>query len=166
MGLDMYLSRKTYVKNWDFKKDTEVYKVSVKLNGKKHPFIDPKKISEITEDVGYWRKANAIHKWFVENVQNGEDNCKEYYVDMEQLKELHSLCVQIDKNHDLAPKLLPTQSGFFFGGTEYDEWYFKDIKNTIEILEELIKLDNKISEINKSGTNPHIFTEYYYQSSW
>ena len=24
---------------------------------------------------------------------------------------------------------LPTQAGFFFGSTEYDEWYFNDVKD-------------------------------------
>ena len=30
---------------------------------------------ETHEEVGYWRKANAIHGWFVRNVQNGKDDC-------------------------------------------------------------------------------------------
>lgn len=29
----------------------------------------------IMKQVGYWRKANEIHNWFVENVQDGEDDC-------------------------------------------------------------------------------------------
>lgn len=29
----------------------------------------------IMEEVGYWRKANQIHAFFVENVQDGEDDC-------------------------------------------------------------------------------------------
>ena len=36
----------------------------------------------------YWRKANQIHKWFVDNVQGGKDDCGNYDVDVEQLKEL------------------------------------------------------------------------------
>ena len=26
---------------------------------------------------------------------------------------------------------MPTKSGFFFGDTEINEWYFEDIKNTL-----------------------------------
>lgn len=37
-------------------------------------------------------------------------------------------------NHDLAPKILPTQSGFFFGNTEYSEYYFDSVKNLYEVL--------------------------------
>ncbi len=78
----------------------------------------------------------------MENVQNGIDECQESYVSREQLQSLLDICriVKIDK--DKAPQLLSTQSGFFFGGTEYDEWYFNDIDNTIEIIEEALSDEN------------------------
>ena len=37
-------------------------------------------------------------------------------------------------NPEIASELLPTQDGFFFGSTEYDQWYMEDIKSTIDIL--------------------------------
>jgi hypothetical protein len=100
--------------------------------------------------VGYWRKANQIHKWFVDNVQKGNDDCKEYYVSEEKIKELYDLCTQINSNPEKAEELLPSHPGFFFGSYEYDEYYIKDIKHTIEILEPLLNSDNSI----------------YYSSSW
>lgn len=140
MGLDMYLSKKTYVKYWEHNGDNN-YEVTVTKAGKPTN-IDPKKVSYIVEEVGYWRKANQIHNWFVENVQDGRDECQESYVSREQLQSLLDICriVKIDK--DKAPQLLSTQSGFFFGGTEYDEWYFNDIDNTIEIIEEALSDEN------------------------
>jgi hypothetical protein len=42
--------------------------------------------------VAYWRKANQIHNWFVENVQDGNDDCKDYYVSRKQLEELRDTC--------------------------------------------------------------------------
>jgi hypothetical protein len=140
MGLDMYLSKKTYVKYWEHNGDNN-YEVTVTKAGKPTN-IDPKKVSYIVEELGYWRKANQIHNWFVENVQNGIDECQESYVSREQLQSLLDICriVKIDK--DKAPQLLSTQSGFFFGGTEYDEWYFNDIDNTIEIIEEALSDEN------------------------
>ena len=140
MGLDMYLSKKTYVKYWEHNGDNN-YEVKVTKAGNPTN-IDPKKVSYIVEEVGYWRKANQIHNWFVENVQNGIDECQESYVSREQLQSLLDICriVKIDK--DKAPQLLSTQSGFFFGGTEYDEWYYQDIDNTIEILEEALSDEN------------------------
>ena len=34
MGLDMYLSKKTYVQNWDFHKPEEKHTISIKKGGK------------------------------------------------------------------------------------------------------------------------------------
>src|SRR5690606_25744978 len=80
MGLDMYLTNKRYIWNEDRK--------SLKITGLKRKKVNPKKVSYIIEEAGYWRKANAIHNWFVKNVQDGEDDCKEYWVSDDKLKEL------------------------------------------------------------------------------
>ena len=56
-------------------------------------------------EIGYWRKANAIHKWFVDNVQNGVDDCGEYKVTKEQLIQLHNACNDVLNNHSLAESL-------------------------------------------------------------
>lgn len=49
----------------------------------------------MVEKVASWGNANAIHRWFVENVQQGQDNCAEYGVSEEDLRELLSLCTQV-----------------------------------------------------------------------
>ena len=102
----------------------------------------------------YWRKSNQIHNWFVENVQWGEDDCGYYDVSKEQLIELRDVCQKVIDNPKLAQKLLPTQDGFFFGSTDYDEWYFEDLKFTIN---ELTKLIND----EENG-----YDWYEYHSSW
>lgn len=84
-----------------------------------------------TIEVGYWRKANAIHKWFVDNIQDGNDDCKDYKIDIEYIIKLKEVCEQVKNNTAHAHKLLPTQGGFFFGSTEYGECYFEDIDLTI-----------------------------------
>ena len=97
--------------------------------------------AELVIQVGYWRKANHIHKWFVDNVQEGEDNCRNYDVSKEQLKDLLKLCKEIKEENSKAEELLPSQTGFFFGSYEYDEWYFDGINETIEIIERVLKID-------------------------
>jgi len=68
--------------------------------------------------LAYWRKANHIHRWFVENVQGGDDDCEEYHVSEEDIKRLLELCNAVAGNHDLAKELLPCKEGFFFGSSD------------------------------------------------
>ena len=156
MGLDMYLSKKTYVKQWEHKGD-ENFKVEVTKKGEPVSHIKSERISYVEEEVGYWRKSNQIHNWFVQNVQNGTDDCGTYFVSEEQLEELLELCKRVIENNELADELLPSADGFFFGSTNYDEWYFKDLTNTIEIIETLL------SERNEGG---YLDGDIYYHSSW
>ena len=151
MGLDMYLSKKTYVKHWDHDGDDN-YEVIVKKAGKVVESINTKQITNIEEEVGYWRKANAIHQWFVDNIQNGVDECQKSYVPIDKLQELLDICLYIKKDNKLADELLPTQGGFFFGPTGYDMWYMQSIDTTIEMLEKL-DLENTTDD-------------FYYQASW
>lgn len=156
MGLDMYLTKKTYVGgNYEFNKVEGNVKLNVR--GNELP-VRLDRLTYVIEDVGYWRKANQIHKWFVDNVQGGVDDCSKYTVEVEKLKELLKICKKVKKDHSLAEKLLPTQEGFFFGGTSYDEYYFYDIDTTIKILTPLLKELKAQPEM--------IFSYIEYQSSW
>lgn len=150
MGLDMYLTKKTYVKNWDHISEDQRYQVTVCQNGNAVNHIKPERITYITEELGCWRKANAIHQWFVANVQSDNDDCATYYVDPSQLIELLNLVKQVQADHSLAESLLPTRPGFFFGGTEYDEWYFEDLKLTNAILESALSEDRGDLEYHSS----------------
>ena len=150
MGLDMYLSKKTYVKQWEFQSPEEQYEVVVTKGGKKIDSIKANRVKYIEEEVGYWRKANQIHSWFVNNVQDGVDDCGEYSVTDDTLKKLLDICKKVQNDHTLAESLLPSTSGCFFGSINYDEWYFEQIKNTIDILEDALSEGNY----------------FYYSSSW
>ncbi len=152
MGLDMYLYKKNYIWQGEWIKPEARQEVIVKKDGEVDTSIKPERVKYVIEEVGYWRKANQIHQWFVENVQQGEDDCKSYWVSRENLIELLDICKQIKEDNSKAESLLPTQSGFFFGGTEYNEWYFNDINNTIEILEEILSDESA--------------DDFEYQSSW
>lgn len=161
MGLDMYLNKRTYIGN-QYRDVEKQVKIIIPSNQEGVLFptekINSNRISEIIEEVGYWRKANQIHNWFVENVQNGEDDCKEYYVSKDNLNKLLELCKKI-KNKELDPEeALPTQEGFFFGSTEYDEYYMDDIDNTISIIEDIFT-----NYLNEDGD---LTGSIYYNSSW
>ena len=157
MGLDMYLTKETYIgAKWEHRKVKG--KIEVAIDKEIMP-IEFNRVDKITEDVGYWRKANQIHSWFVKNVQDGIDECDTFPVSKDQLIELLELCQKIKKDHSLAGELLPPQAGFFFGNTETNDWYFQDIDETIKIIKPI--LDGW-----PNGKNKNWEPEYFYHASW
>lgn len=107
---------------------------------------------EVKVTAAYWRKVNSVHKWFVDNVQRGEDNCGEYYVSQDKLKELLDTVNTALKTRN--PEILPPQEGFFFGSYDIDEWYWHGLENTKHQLERIFALPDFDS------------LSFYYQSSW
>jgi hypothetical protein len=105
MGLDMYLEKRVFI-GAQYEHRQVKGTIDLEAEGVKIP-INFKRVSEIVEVVAYWRKANQIHKWFVDNVQDGNDNCADYYVAPEQLEELLALCVDIKANPELADEKSP-----------------------------------------------------------
>jgi hypothetical protein len=145
MGLDMYLYARQFAFNGF--KNQDLYNKIVQ----EAPFaLDT---ASVQVQVAYWRKANQIHKWFVDHVQDGNDNCEEYRVTRDQLQLLVDNCKLVLMNKEEAPNLLPPQEGFFFGSYEYDEFYWQDIQDTIEQLEKIL---NEYPEE----------WDFQYQSSW
>lgn len=135
MGLDMHLRKKTYIgANYDFNNITGT--LALKKDNKPIP-LNLSKITYILEEQAYWLKANQIHRWFVDNVQHGVDDCGIYEVYGEQLLKLVELCKRVLTDHSLADSLLPSRDGFYFGSTKYNEFYFKDLESTVEQLKDV-----------------------------
>ena len=120
----------------------------------------------------YWRKANAIHRWFVKNVQYGKDDCNIHEVEVEQLQKLLDVCEEVLNDRSKASELLPTQDGFFFGSLEYDEWYWGDVERTAAGLRAI--LDNvepfetgrPWTSWREKGDPDEWEVRFYYRSSW
>lgn len=164
MGLDMYLTKRIYI-GAEFEHQKVEGKIDLTIKGQPVN-INFNRVQTIVERVGYWRKANQIHNWFIDNVQDGEDDCKEYSVSREQFQSLLD-----DVNTVLNAKgtpdeegaiedLLPPKSGFFFGSTEIDEWYWRDLEDTKHLIEKILV------EMDEDAKNPESWVDYYYQSSW
>lgn len=215
MGLDMYLEKREH----RYRKDDGTY--STDMNDYKSDKYGIGNSEDVTREVAYWRKANQIHKWFVDNVCDGEDECEPHDCSLKQVKELRNLCVKVvkaidgmkmtvpDKElkgfanyvaeakkdpennptivsdidftidadallngdfdnfpcllyHAMTPEaaqaceeLLPSESGFFFGSTEYDGNYLYSIVKTVKMLNEVIK-----------GCKGEKYPEFVYQASW
>jgi hypothetical protein len=135
MGLDMYLNAKKYLFSYpEDGPDAQTAKAIAEQMG-----LPNARIKQIEAEAMYWRKANAIHKWFVDNVQGGTDDCGEYEASREQLQELLDLITEVIDKKD-ASKLPPT-SGFFFGSTNIDKYYWTDLQETKDRLTELLEGD-------------------------
>lgn len=149
MGLDMTLSKKRYLSTFD---DDD--KVIIEALSKLNIFKGTSAPCTFVEcEVMDWRKSNAIHKWFVDNVQDGLDDCGSHYVSCEQLENLRDLCNEVLDDPKKAEELLPTQSGFFFGQTDYDGYYLNDLKRTVDRIDKELALDDYT-------------VDYCYSSSW
>lgn len=194
MGLDMSLYREVQLKG---KMEITDKKLDEVLGGEK---MRPKTEHEVC----YWRKFNALHKYFNDHFnEQDNDNCVNMYMDIEDIEKLLALVKKIrgaikmgkgfvgsyksseDKSklkgckvgdevlnkveHDenitsviitgefgdkfyldfrtdgkviTNPEVceeLPTEEGFFFGSTDYDEYYVYQLDETIKQLEEVVE---------------------------
>ena len=164
MGLDMYLYEHRYVgvHHKVKQKYITVSKYSIYSNnenedvfkdGIKYP---TKNMAYVVYEVGYWRKAYWIHKWFVDNVQEGKDDCRYVQVPCAKLEELLNLCSSLVKHKykQSTIKLLPPGGGHFFGwSSEFWEEYWASLEYTCKVLTDAIARAEKGEAI-------------FYSSSW
>lgn len=134
MGLDMYLYPvdkipKTFDEAWD-------------MCGRDY------------SEVGYWRKSNFLHNWFMKYGTTFGNDDQIAYISRNKLKELLTTCMAVYVDHSQAPKLLPTRDGFMFGSLKYDDNYFYDLSRTIHLLMDI--LENEEIETN----------HFIYYASW
>ena len=123
---------------------------------------------DFDEEMIYWRKANAIHKFLCDN---GEEITEQiiYKVSKTNLEDLLDKCKEVLEkavlekgkiqngkrltkegwqpiledgdtivNEEEISDILPTCEGFFFGSTDYDQYYLSDILKTKEELEKIL----------------------------
>lgn len=146
MGLDMFLNRRIYI-GANYESNNITGKIELERNGV--PInIDLKKVTYINEQVIYWRNTYEILKWFIDNIQNGEEDCREYYVDPVYLKEFIDLCKITVKqlkdgnvSHDNLA--LPSEEEV------KDDFYINELIRTIKVIEPLLGKD-----------------DFYFDSNW
>jgi hypothetical protein len=164
MGLDMYLYADKYVSR----------KSNTRIEGTDYDYYDNEAFATIVSalnadklidnewsgmtvslPIGYWRKANAIHSWIVDNCADGVDECQRIYISKDKAEELVSICKEVIKNKSKATELLSPRAGFFFGSLDIDEYYIHDLKRTVEIFEKVLRASER-GEIES----------VVYQASW
>tara|TARA_Y100000004_G_C8680719_1_gene313250 strand:- start:64 stop:537 length:474 start_codon:yes stop_codon:yes gene_type:complete len=157
MGLDMYLHGEVTFyshihenKNGKFvsgpnPKYTELLKFcDQKVTGDHWGYI------QVNIPVMEWRKSNQIHKWFVDECQNGVDECQYTSLSAEKLQELVAAIGEALEHKDST--VLPPQSGIFFGSTDIDDWYWDELQRTYLTLKEVLDAER--------------FKYFTYHSSW
>lgn len=161
MGLDMYFEahKQTYsiFSKWEEqegKVDLTNYPEDLKAIGE-YIAADNFKSHSVDESfqIGYFRKFNALHKYIVNNYANGVDDCQPIRLTRDQIKEMHEICTKILEDHSKAAELLPTGDGFFFGSTDYDDFYFRAVQ----------KAEDLFTRIERDV--PDTYT-IIYQASW
>ncbi len=149
MGLDQYLSAKKYVSKFDYSDPqnriiTQEYQDLLPMDTPDIAKYGQFAGISVVYPVGYWRKANSIHNFFVSQIGGGVDECQEMWVHRDTLVDLRSRCSDVlnaDDTEEMAKEVgLETTPGFFFGDTSYGEWYIEDLKLTIEICDKVLTL--------------------------
>ena len=170
MGLDMYVTirhkdtqgKLEAYEAWEQKYSYEEFQRLTEEQVEEYRNSEPEYDDDMFgKELMYWRKANQIHNWFVQNCQNGVDDCGRYAITVNDLMKLKELCekiltmtekrkemrypsfsatekVEVDilyltpEGVEYATEHLPSRSGFFFGSTEYDNGYVWDLEDTVE----------------------------------
>ncbi len=175
MGLDQYLYARKYISGVDYTRNaqggydrwenTDLDTVASVVGLERKDLDEDLPSATVSVKVAQWRKANQVHSWFVDKVQDGDDNCREYYVSRDELDDLRELCRQVldmrdrqeanpDEALPTADDILPVREGFFFGNYEYDEYYYEQVQYTYDTLDKLLTND-KFKDF-----------DFAYDSSW
>ena len=141
MGLDMYFYLRKYESQSKWDEKAAVLNYDEDLKGlENYIFKRNFKSVETKYQVGYFRKFNALHSYIVKTFANGVDECQEIYLSKKDLNKLLDALKSVSK--DNASQVLPTQTGFFFGSQNYDEYYFEDVKEAIELITKMLEVMN------------------------
>ena len=170
MGLDMYLQirKSEYISHKEVESHPELIEPAIEAIRKAgEGFIE----KETVYEVGYWRKANAIHAWFIDECADGVDECQRIYVPVEKLAELKEKIQKIfaesepEARNKIAAEELPVREGFFFGTYEYDEWYYRDLERTLTIVDGVLDAMEKLKVKAEEDRWKYDY-RVEYQASW
>ena len=107
-------------------------------------------------NIGYFRKVNFLVKFF-EDKGFDVPNQTPLAITREDAEELLSKCEEVLNDHSKGPELLPTMSGFFFGSTDYDNYYYDDV----EVVRDYVK-DKLLPEFDTLEEEENIYFETWY----
>jgi len=161
MGLDMYLIKRkkdiTSRDYWNFDNEEMYWRKANEI----HKFfcdnceeIEEGIVYKVTKDnlldlLGKCNKILEIVKTKKGTIRNGQ----KYNLEKQTWEDILEEGIVIENEEEIK-EVLPTQSGFFFGSTDYDEYYLERIKNTQTHLEMIL------------STIDFDIYDMYYLASW
>ena len=80
----------------------------------------------------YFYKVNVVYNFFEHKLV--DEQC---FVTLSDINELIQRAEEVLEDKSRAAELLPTRSGFFFGSTDYNDYYFDNLKKIIDTMEKL-----------------------------
>lgn len=151
MGLDMYLYKRLYTKNWNHTPTEKRHKVRIERGDL--PVFGYSNPSYVIQEHHYWRKFNALHSYIVETFADGIDKCQEIRLSKSDINLILDTLTECYKTKDSS--LLEPKKGFLFGSTEVDDYYWECIADSIDSLRILLREMEYDDNI-----------DCYYQASW
>lgn len=161
MGLEMYVEAEVYAGGWNHSnaEDKSLYNEITNMVGLNKLASSDSPFCTVCVNVAYWRKANSIHAWMVQNLADGKDECQRIYLDHDHINKLINKCkaaLSLYRSGEIegAGRMMPPQGGFFFGNTDVKDCWAKDMEDTIKQLAPLLD-----PELSKKYS-------FYYRASW
>ena len=150
MGLDMYLEAKRHVAPCDPRTEPTRRAIGTAIGympPKEKPGQDASllEVSGVTVRVGYWRKFDALHRWFVNNAQEGHDDCRPAFVSVDTLMDLEEKLEQVGDD--------PASASEHFTTDEDEALDEDDVDYTLKVLHHAKRLQEQGWDI-------------YYRASW
>ena len=124
--------------NVKIKDYTKYYWIVEKMQERVHSVQEVKEFFDdfiyYPEVDAYFRKVNFIYKYFQYKLE--DEQC---FIEKEDLLDIIERCEQVLADDTKAEELLPTQCGFLFGSTDYDDYYFDNVADCKKQMEHLLE---------------------------
>lgn len=154
MSLKMYLGSVPKIDGYTFQElmdyEEKLYKDLDVLPDDVQPFAYKKGITtwySLTADIGTWTNTFSIHDWFIQRFVNNENDGLPYAVSKDELLELVRQVKEVlfdnvntGTNKAAEANFLPNDEFSIIGGN-FNEEFYKELRRTLYILEEALKVD-------------------------
>lgn len=122
----------------------------------------------INDHLCYWRKFNALHHYIAKNYGDLEnDNCVDIHLEISDIEDILEILKKVQDtmktttktrldsrgneykeevitNPKAVEKIFPTADGFFWGSTDYDDYYIDEVNRTVDVLEQVVREHKKL----------------------